>query len=210
MKSGIVLAGGKSQRFGKNKALVDLHGKPLIKWVIEALDCVVDEVLLSLSYASDLLEFREIVDEKVIIVKDIKPNLGPISGLLSSLKKVKGEYSAVAPCDSPFIRPELYTILFEKAKGYDGAVPFLNDYWEPLHAVYKRDTFLISLEKVLSLGKKRPVDTYQYLDIQKIRQKEVKVADPNLFTFFNINTKNDLAKAEKIIESEIQNTNPKR
>lgn len=203
MKSGIILAGGKSQRFGKNKALVDLHGKTLVKWVIEAIDCVVDEVLLSLSYESDVLEFREIVDEKVIIVKDIKPNLGPISGLLSSLKEAKGEYTAVAPCDSPFIRPELYTILFEKAKEYDGAVPFLNDYWEPLHAVYKTDSFLESLEKLLSHGKKRPVEAYPYLDIKKLMQKEIKIVDPNLLTFFNINTKNDLAKAVKIMESGI-------
>lgn len=201
MKSGIVLAGGKSSRFGTNKALVQFHGKPLVKWVIEPMGKVVDEIILSLSSEPDIPNFVETIGIDIKMVKDVHPGLGPISGLLSSFKEAKGEYVAVAPCDSPFIKPELYELLFEKAKGYDGAVPFINNFWEPIHAVYKRKTFITAMEEALHEGKKRPADTYPYLNIQKVTQDEIKVVDPEAISFFNINTVDDLKKGAKIMEN---------
>lgn len=201
MKSGVVLAGGKSSRFGKDKALIQFEGKPLVKWVMEVIDEVVDEVILSVSSGPENSNFMEGLGANVRIVMDAKPGLGPISGLLSSFKEAKGDYVAVAPCDSPFIKPELYTLLFNKAEGHDGAVPFINNFWEPLHAVYRRKPFIVGLEKALSAGKNRPVDTYPYLNIKKVNQEEVRVVDAEVLSFININTRDDLLKAKKIIEN---------
>jgi len=201
VKSGVVLAGGKGLRFGKDKALIQFKGKPLVKWVMEVIDEVVDEIILSLPSDAEVFKFLEAVGSNIKIVKDTEPDLGPISGLLSSFREAKGEYVAVAPCDSPFIKPDLYKLIFEKADGHDGAVPFINNFWEPLHAVYKRETFIVALEKALSQGKNRPTDAYPYLDIQKVMQKEVEAVDTQNLSFVNINTKEELRKAAKILEN---------
>ncbi len=201
VKSGVILAGGKSSRFGKDKALVQFEGKPLVKWVMEVIDEVVDEVILSLSSEPENYNFVGGLGKNIRIVIDAKPGLGPISGLFSSFKEAKGDYVAVAPCDSPFIKPELYTLLFNKAEGHDGAVPFINNFWEPLHAVYRRKPFILGLEKTLSAGKIRTVDTYPHLNIKKVNQEEVKAVDAETLSFININTKEDLLKAKKIMEN---------
>jgi molybdopterin-guanine dinucleotide biosynthesis protein A len=201
VKSGVVLAGGKSLRFGKDKALVQFEGKPIVKWVMKVIDEVVDEVILSLSSDAEVFNFLDAVSDNIKIVKDAKPDLGPISGLLSSFREAKGEYVAVAPCDSPFIIAELYKLLFERADGHDGAVPYINNFWEPLHAVYKKDTFIIALEKALSQGKNRPTDAYPYLDIEKVMQKEVEIVDAKNLSFVNINTRKELQKALKIFDN---------
>lgn len=201
MKSGVVLAGGKSSRFGKEKALVKFKGKPLVKWSMDAIENVVDEIILSLSSQTEVSEFIKLLGKEVIIVKDDKPDLGPISGLLSSFKEAKGKFIAVAPCDSPFIKIELYDLLFKKAKGHDGAVPYINNFWEPLHAVYKRESLILALEKAISKGKNRPTDAYPYLDIEKVTQKELKTFDAENLSFININIKDDLLLATKILEN---------
>jgi molybdopterin-guanine dinucleotide biosynthesis protein A len=201
VKSGVILAGGKSSRFGKDKALIQFQGKPLVEWVMEAIDKVVDEVILSLSSGPENSNFVRGLGKNVRIVMDAKPGLGPISGLCSSFKEAKEDYVAVAPCDSPFIKPELYTLLFKKAEGHDGAVPFINNFWEPLHAVYRRKPFIVGLEKALSAGKTRPVDTYPYLNIKKVRQEEVEAVDAEALSFININTMDDLLKAKKIMKN---------
>ena len=201
VKSGVVLAGGKSSRFGKDKALIQLQGKPLVEWVMEVIDKVVDEVILSLSSGPENYNFVGGFGKNIRIVIDAKPGFGPISGLYSSFKEAKGDYVAVAPCDSPFVKPELYTLLFNKAEGHDGAVPFINNFWEPLHAVYRRKPFIVGLEKALSAGKNRPVDIYHHLNIKKVNQEEVKAVDAEALSFININKRDDLLKAEKIMKS---------
>jgi molybdopterin-guanine dinucleotide biosynthesis protein A len=201
MKSAVVLAGGKSSRYGIDKAMVQLRGRPLILWVVSALSEVVDEVILSISSDHDPVKFRELLGREFTVIIDEQPDLGPVSGLIPSFSVAKGEYVAVAPCDSPFIKPELYSLLFDKAKKHDGAVPFINNFWEPLHAVYKRKTYAQSLKKAQSQGKCRPVDAYESLNIQKVTKEEVRNIDNELFSFFNINSVEDQKKAEKIAVS---------
>ena len=201
MKSAVVLAGGKSIRYGIDKALVQFRGRPLFMWVVTALSEVVDEVILSISSEHDPAKFKKLVEREVVIVMDVQSDLGPVSGLIPSFSEAKGEYVAVAPCDSPFIKPKLYSLLFEKAKDHDGAVPFMNNFWEPLHAVYRRKTYVQALKNAQSLGKFRPVDAYSSLNIQKVTDFEMRSIDPRLFSFFNINSIKDYKKAEKIAES---------
>jgi molybdopterin-guanine dinucleotide biosynthesis protein A len=201
MKSAVVLAGGKSARYGIDKALVEFRGRPLVMWVVSALSDVVDEIILSISPEHDPGKFKELIKTEVIIIKDEQPDLGPVSGLIPSFSEARGEYVAVAPCDSPFIKAELFSLLFEKANGHDGAVPFINNFWEPLHAAYRRKSYVQSLKKAQSLGKFRPVDAYESLNIQKVTEEEVRNIDKELFSFFNINSIEDHKKAEKIAKS---------
>ena len=197
MRSGVLLTGGKSTRMGAEKSLVLLREKPLVQWVFEEISEVVDEVLVSIS-TTPSSKLLKILIPSTIIVKDVTPGMGPIEGLLLSFKKAKGEYVAVAPCDTPFIKKELYNLLYRKANGKDGAVPVVNGFYEPLHAVYRRDAFLHAIEKVISSGKSKPIDAYQYLDLEYFSEDALTKIDPNLESFMNINTLSDMKKADAI------------
>lgn len=195
MRSGIILAGGKSSRMGCAKELLRLDDKPMISWVAERLSSLVDEVILSVS--KEDLEYA--LEMPVRVAVDSTNGLGPISGLQSSFKMAKGEYVAVAPCDTPFILPELYKLLLESADGLDGAVPKVNGMYEPLCAVYRRGSMLEAIEKVLSSHEKRPIDTYQYLKIVEIDEKRIRQVDPCLLSFLNINTIEEFEFAQDFV-----------
>jgi molybdopterin-guanine dinucleotide biosynthesis protein A len=199
MKSAVILAGGRSLRMGLNKCALQFFEKPLIYWPYDVLRSIADEVIVSISTEEDIIGLEDFLDE-VIVVRDEKPRYGPISGLFSCFKAAKGEYIAVSPCDSPFIKKELYFELFKRAQNSEGAVCEVNGYWEPLHAVYKKDAMINAIKTVLEEGKKSPQETYRYLNIQKIREEEIKKFDPQLHSFFNINSRQDLEKAVDIFE----------
>jgi molybdopterin-guanine dinucleotide biosynthesis protein A len=195
MKSAVILAGGRSTRMGLDKSSVDFRGNPLIYWVYAVFRDVADELIISVSGETDTIPIQRILEGEFKIVRDEKPDLGPISGLQASFTRARGEYVAVAPCDSPFIKRELYLRLFELAIGADGAVPEVNGYWEPIHAVYRRDAMIDAIKKALAEGKTRTKDTYGYLKLTKLEETTIKSFDPELHSFVNINSLADLAKA---------------
>ncbi len=119
MKSGVILAGGKSTRMGIDKCTVLFCGKPLIFWSYKALRDVADEVIISVSKGRESSPLETFFGGNVKIVRDEKPDLGPLSGMLSSFKKAKGEYVILTPCDSPLIKSELYLKLFEMVNESD-------------------------------------------------------------------------------------------
>jgi molybdopterin-guanine dinucleotide biosynthesis protein A len=198
MKSAVILAGGKSTRMGFDKRKAKFRGKSLIYWSYKALKEIVDEVILSVAYDGEIPELESDFGKRVIIVGDDKPDMGPIYGILTSFKKVQNEYVAVIPCDSPFIKTELYIKLFELAQGFDGAVPMINEYWEPLHAVYRREAMLQAIDKTFAEGKRSISNTYKYMRIKELSENEIKDFDPMLLSFININSKKDLEVASKI------------
>jgi molybdopterin-guanine dinucleotide biosynthesis protein A len=183
----------------KEKGLIPLRGKPLILWVMDELSKVVDEILVSVS-CSPSAELLEILGPSVIIIKDERPEMGPIEGLYSAFSKAKGDYVAVAPCDSPFIKKEMYDFLFKKAKDKDGAVPVEGNYYEPLHAVYYRKSFLKSLQRVISEGKSKPIDAYRYIELEYVNKSEIVELDPALISFTNINTNKDMKNLRSILK----------
>jgi molybdopterin-guanine dinucleotide biosynthesis protein A len=202
MKSAVILAGGKSTRMGIDKCTVLFHGKPLIYWPVNVLNEVTDEVIISVSMTKDVIPLKNFFKDEVSIIKDERSDSGPIEGILSTFKMAKGEYIALSPCDSPLLCKELYLRLFDLADGCDGAVPMVNGFWEPLHGVYKKETMISAIEKIIEKGENRPIDTYEYLNIKKLTQDEIMQFDPELASFVNINFLSDLQKASGILQNQ--------
>ncbi|UCH89551.1 MAG: molybdenum cofactor guanylyltransferase [Thermoplasmata archaeon] len=202
MNSSIILAGGESSRFGKNKSLLELDNKPLITWVISAL-ANFGELIISISSEDDISIYDNLIGHPHKFIIDIIHKQGPFGGLLSAATASEGEYIAFAPCDAPLVTEELYEILFEAAKGAEGAVPKINGYWEPLVAVYKKDPLITLLETNLKLNKIRLGLICETLDIREVRSDELAVQNIGPEHFLNINTPEDLEKAENIIKNRI-------
>lgn len=198
MRSAVILAGGKSNRMEFDKCVVPFHGKPLMFWSYSVLRDLAEDVLFSISTDRDEGPLREFLGDDVTFVRDKEAGLGPLFGLSLSFKQARGEYVAVAPCDAPFIKAELYLRLFQLAEGADAAVPEINGYWEPLHAVYERKAMLGAIDKAISEGGTRPKDTYKHLEVRKMTQEEIQAFDPELLSFVNINTLENLENASDL------------
>ncbi|PWB50398.1 MAG: molybdenum cofactor guanylyltransferase [Candidatus Methanoperedenaceae archaeon] len=191
--SGIILAGGKGKRMGyQEKALMAFNGKPLITYVIKSLEKVVDNIIISV---------RDKAQEELLVsvlpgytyVSDAYENTGPLSGILSSLMVCRDEFCFIAACDMPFINENAVKLLFRKCEGHDAAIVRREDgYLEPLHAVYKCKPMVFETKKAIMNGKKKILAPIHKMIVNYVEIEEIRKIDPDLKTFININTLEDL------------------
>lgn len=167
--TGVILAGGKSRRMGRNKALLDLGGICLIEKTYQIMSKLFQEVILITNTPEDYAFLN------CPCQRDIYPGIGSIAGLHAALSTSNNERIFVVPCDMPFLNPALITLLCRKEKTYDAVVPFSNQGIEPLHALYHRRC-LPQLERAIVEGDKKlqnflqdiwtyflPVSAYQHI-----------------------------------------------
>jgi len=187
---------------GKEKPLLLLAGKPLIRHVLDAVDRVVDEKIVVVASETQIGIYRKVLGSGVSVTVDKGDMHGPLVGAMSGLVQASGDYTALLPCDTPFLSREVLKLLFDLCRGRSAAIPRWPDCKiEPLQAVYRTELALKSAEKALAEGK---VNIQAMIDdLQGVRYVSTLVLeqlDAELLTFFNINTPLDLKKAETIIK----------
>ena len=196
MLSGAILSGGLSRRMGEEKGLALLGGEPLISHVAQALGGVVDEIVIAVAKGMSA-RYREALGSGLMIVEDKRAEIGPLEGLITALSAARGDYVLVSPCDTPFLRVDLCRSIVSLAKKRDGAVPRIGGNFEPLHGVYRRIKCLAAFEEALEEGKRKPIDAYGMLDLEFVDEDIVRVVDPRLESFWNLNSQRELELAEK-------------
>jgi molybdopterin-guanine dinucleotide biosynthesis protein A len=198
MRSGIILAGGRSTRFGGGeKSLSPVSGRPMICHVREALLPIVDEIIVSFRDEGQRDRvFPYLHGGEDTFVYDELRDIGPLAGVLQSLKAAHGEYVVIVACDMPLVNPKVIELLFEKAKGHDAAVPVGSDgFLEPLHAVYRREPMIRAVERSLREGERRIAAPLKHLkDVVYVPADEIRKVDPELKTFLNVNRAEDLPR----------------
>jgi len=201
-RAAVILAGGFSKRFGQDKGLVKLAGKPLVLHVLERVNVVVNEVLVVVSSETQKETYSSHVPKENRIVLDNENFRSPLVGALTGFSNTRAEYSLLLPCDTPFVSGKVASLLFETCADVDAAIPrWSNDYIEPLQAVYRTSSALETARQALGQGEMRPLSMIRlqkrvrYLSTMVIQQ-----LDPQLMTFFNVNTPLDLAKADKMLK----------
>ena len=143
MRSAIILAGGSSRRLGQDKGLRLLAGKRIAAYAIDALQPVVEEVLLVVSSEAQRGLYLEAFPSWVKIIVDKHSGGSPLVGLMTGLAEANSEYAFVTACDMPFITRDPVELLFSEAMTRNGAAFMKLDGWiEPLFAVYRVDTCL--------------------------------------------------------------------
>ena len=180
----LILAGGKGRRLGWEKAGVMLEGETLLGRAIR--------LTRPLGQVWVVGDGRPLpLPPGVRIVADILPGKGPLGGLYTGLLLSPNPYALALACDMPFIRPELLGYLLSLAPGYDAVVPRAGELLEPLHAVYSR-TCLPILRDLLREGKLSLQELFPRIKVRYVEGREVGDSLP----FFNINTPQDLEKAQ--------------
>jgi molybdopterin-guanine dinucleotide biosynthesis protein A len=208
MLSAVVLSGGLSTRMGEEKGLVRLGGRTLIEHVITAVRKVADEVIVSVGKGKAAY-YRSALHFDCRLVEDRNSGIGPLEGLSAAFSAAGGEYVLVSPCDTPFLKPELCRYIASIAAGSEGAIPMVRGLAEPVHGVYERKTALAAFESALADGRRKIMDAYMRMELRKVDEPALRMLDPDLLSFWNLNTPDDLRMAENRLAS-ILGTGPRQ
>ncbi|HEY9205116.1 MAG TPA: molybdenum cofactor guanylyltransferase [Candidatus Methanoperedens sp.] len=189
----LILAGGMGSRLGyQEKALIDINGKPLIAYVIGALGKAVDNIIISVRDR----EQGELIDSRMPgyrFAYDTYKNRGPLAGILSGLSACDDEYCFIAACDMPFINEKVVALLFRKCNGFDVALPRWDDgSLEPLHAVYRCKPMIRETKKAIERDETIILAPVFRLNVNYVGMEEIRNYDPELKTFMNVNTYEDI------------------
>jgi molybdopterin-guanine dinucleotide biosynthesis protein A len=201
----ILLAGGLGSRLGSNKPLQRVAGKPLISRVIERVSGLSDEFLVVIARGAFRNDYSVVIPNFIRVMNDEREGKSPLIGIVTALRAIKAPYAIVLTCDIPFVNRRVIQLLLERVSDAEAAVPrWKTGHLEPLQAVYRREAMLQKAEEVLASGSLSPVDAIKKLArvVYVSIEDEVKVLDPDLRTFFNVNTKEDVAEAEMILKQQ--------
>ena len=205
MRSAVIVAGGRSTRFGDaDKAVADLAGTPMIRRVADRLADVVDALVANCR--DDQVDAIEAAlsgyPHEVRFAPDTDPDEGPMAGIRTGLRAVDGEYAVVVACDMPFVEPALVEYLFDRAADHDAAVPRLDDGWfQTTQAVYHAEAMADACDHALARGDRRIVAAFEDLDVLEVTEDEVGEYAP-LRTFDNLNTWEEFEAAQSRFQAE--------
>jgi molybdopterin-guanine dinucleotide biosynthesis protein A len=188
-----VQAGGQSSRMGEDKALKPFLGRPLIQRVIDRLARMADEVIVTTN-RPEAYAFLDLP-----LFPDLKPGRGALGGLYTALASAKGDVVGVAACDMPFasrvLFEHMYKLLADQA--FDVVIPQSAEGLEPLHAVYRRGTCVPAIEAALQADQWKVIAWFPQVKVYTLNQDEVKRLDPDGLAFWNLNTPDEFADAER-------------
>jgi molybdopterin-guanine dinucleotide biosynthesis protein A len=187
-----IQAGGQSERMGRDKALLPLGDRPLIQHVLDRVAGLGDEILITTNRPEDYTAFG------ARLASDVVPGAGALAGLHTALSAAWGETILVLACDMPFVSRPLLAHLLSLAPEADVVAPRPGGEYEPLHAVYACSC-LPAVEAALQAGEERVISFYSKVRVRAVEQEELAGYDPAGLSFFNINSPEDLTRAEEIL-----------
>jgi len=198
----VILAGGFSKRFGRDKGLVELAGKPLILHVLDRIFPAVNETLVVASSNRQKMAFERSMGERTKVIIDKREEKSPLIGALTGFECVQGEYSLLLPCDTPFVSGNIASLLLDLCINRSAVIPrWPNGYIEPLQAAYHTKSALIAARATIEQGN---LDLRSMIAcLKRVRYVSTIVfqqLDSKLLTFFNVNNPRDLKRAERMLK----------
>lgn len=187
---GVILAGGKSSRMGKNKALLDINGKPVIEIIKSELSTCTDQVII-ISNQPEEYQFLQ-----VPIYSDRYPGEGPLAGIESALYHVDTEWFFITACDMPFIQAEVFQYLYEQSSGYDAVVPIYEGQIHPLSSLYHRSVLPV-IQQQLNKQQRQVKSFFDLICVNYVKDFNLPktILDRH---FFNMNRPEEYQQAKSI------------
>ncbi|MBW1912146.1 MAG: molybdenum cofactor guanylyltransferase [Deltaproteobacteria bacterium] len=183
--TGVVLAGGKSSRFGKNKALAEINGIPLIERVIHIMGSVFERLIIS-SNTPDEYSYLQLP-----IHEDLIKGLGPIGGIYTGLNVIEDEAAFFVACDMPFINQGLIRYIVNVKGDFDAVAPKIDWKMEALHALYKKNCLSV-IKEMIDSRSYQTLKLFQKVNVRFVDEEEVRRFDPQLKSFVNVNRPDEL------------------
>lgn len=178
------MAGGKSSRMGRNKALLPFGESTLLETIAGRMKLIFDRVVLSVHQSGSYpqVELNEVTDRY--------PETGPMGAIASVLEAGEARIFCVA-CDMPFFKESLVEFLcsFEDC---DAVMPVWHGRVESLHALYS-SALLPEFQRLLGEGRYKISDALLQSHVRYVNEEEIRPIDPKGDSFRNINTPEDFA-----------------
>ncbi|MBN1619580.1 molybdenum cofactor guanylyltransferase [candidate division WOR-3 bacterium] len=187
MTEAVILAGGKSSRFGSDKAFAKYGDSTFVESVFLCMKNIFNRVIIVTNNKKLYSGF----DAK--IVEDIVPGRGPLGGIYTGLKTAMSRRIFVVACDMPLLREDFISYMTSIEKG-DVIVPKIGLFTEPLHALYSKSC-LTHIERQLKENDNRIKSFFGKVQTVYIKEDVLRKFDPEVKMFFNVNEKKDLAEA---------------
>lgn len=188
----IILAGGFGRRLGRDKATTEAGGRPLLHWSALAAAQVTNDIVVARRPDQQFpplsgVDWREIVDHR--------HDRGPLAGLEAALPEIEHDLAVAVACDMPFLQPNLLRAVAEACSDVAIAMPRIDGVAQPLLAAY-RPSIVPQATGLLDEDDGRirallPLVEHRILDIEELR-----VHDPELESFTNVNQQEDLNAVE--------------
>ena len=190
----VIQAGGESRRMGQDKGLVPFLGQPLVQRVLERLRPIAGEILVSTNHPENYAFLG------VPLFPDLIPGRGALGGLYTALSAASLPLAAVVACDMPFINARLLQAQAGRIQEVqaDIVIPHTGEGLEPFHAVYRRETCLSPVRAAIEQDKWRVDAWFSQVKVELFRQDQIQRYDPDLRSFQNVNTPEELQAAEQL------------
>jgi molybdopterin-guanine dinucleotide biosynthesis protein A len=183
---------------------VKFGGRPLLLHVLDVAMDVADEIVVAIGREHHVDSYTGLVPESVRVLRDTMREKSPLVGMITGFEVMKSEYSLVLSCDTPFAKTRVLEFLFKRAAGSDAAIPrWRSGGLEPLQSVYMVRSALPAAKLALSERGFRNVDMIKRLRrVTYVPVSVLKRFDSDLVTFFNVNTRANLRRANRIHSSD--------
>ena len=189
-----IQAGGQSSRMGEDKALKPFLGHPLIQRVIDRVSPIADELIVTTNRPEDysFIQAR--------LVSDLIPDRGALGGLYTAIASATHPFVAVVACDMPFASPKLLEGMTNLMVQHEADVVIAKPEggYEPIHAVYRRETCLPAIEAAINADKWKVISWFPQVKVYELTAEELNSLNPDRLAFWNVNTPEEFAEAERI------------
>ena len=189
--TGIILAGGKSLRYGRNKALVEVDGTRLIERVISVMQSLFEDLIIITNTP------REYDYLQLPMHEDVIKGLGPLGGVYTGLEIISSESGFFVACDMPFLQNDLIRHMVEIKGDFDAVVPKVDWKIEPLHAIYTRNC-LPAIKRLIDAQGYQIIKFFDNVRVRWVKEEEIRSFDSELKSFLNVNSPEELTKANRL------------
>ncbi len=193
-----IQAGGASARMGEDKALKIFLGRPLIQRVVDRLQPIADELIVTTNRPADFAFLN------ARLFSDVISGRGALGGLYTAIASAAHPLVAVVACDMPFASAKLIqmSVKIMERENVDVVIAKNDEGYEPLHAVYRRETCLPAIESAIHADQWRVVSWLPQVNLRVLTDEEIRSADPASLAFWNVNTPEEFARAEELATSQ--------
>ncbi|MCL1970017.1 MAG: NTP transferase domain-containing protein [Candidatus Bathyarchaeota archaeon] len=198
----VILANETSKELPEDKGTVLLCNKPLIRHVFNSVKFIVDEVVIVTNTQERAEKYAAILPKTAHFVIDSEETPNFLSGAIAGFEAVQSKYTLLLSYDAPFVNKELALFLLELAVGKTAVVPRnVNNEMEPLCSVYHTKTALDTAKEIVTKGEGNLQTLIESLrGVRYISKMIAEQMDPDLHSFFSVNSLLDLKRATVILQ----------
>jgi molybdopterin-guanine dinucleotide biosynthesis protein A len=191
----IILAGGRASRLGGvDKAALEIGGETVLDRVLKALGNMAGPVLAIVN--DDRLD----ADTRLTVIHDPEPHAGVLPALLAALDAATTPLAVLVACDMPFLDAGLLAHLVDRAAQCDAVIPLVDGRPEPMHAVYRVEPCRAAIRDALARDQRRMISFLDQVRTCRVEEGDLRQFDPELRSFFNVNTPEDLDAARRRVD----------